>query len=238
MFADPEGSLRGIVTRASLESVLAHYRASDWVADRVIVTGDLIQDDSLEAYEQFRNLMSPLNLRVHCIPGNHDIRDLMTTVCCAPPFSYCAYEEVRDWLIVGIDSCVSGDASGFVSDAELDRLDDIVHQSAARHVMVCLHHPPVLIGSKGLDSVGLKNRDAVMERLQSLGRVRIAAFGHVHQAFDEMQGELRTIATPSTCRQFKPRSDAFENDDKPPAYRRLSLHADGSVETDIVWVDA
>ena len=50
LFADPEGSLRGTNTRASLEKVLAHYAAGDWRADRVVVTGDIIQDDSAGAY--------------------------------------------------------------------------------------------------------------------------------------------------------------------------------------------
>jgi Icc protein len=89
--------------------VLDHYNAGDWRAQRVLVTGDLIQDDTPEAYDRFRELMLPLNLRVHCVPGNHDIRNLMRQVCCRPPFSYCAWEEIGNWLIIGIDSCVPRD---------------------------------------------------------------------------------------------------------------------------------
>ena len=240
MFADPDAELRDVVTRASLERVLTHYRESGWRADRVVATGDLIQDDSFEAYERFRELMLPLNLRVHCVPGNHDVRDLMKKVCCVPPFSYCAYEEVRNWLIVGIDSCLGddadGDASGEVSGKEFDRLEGIVANSTARHVMICLHHPPVLTGSKGLDSVGLRNRSEVVERLRALARVRVVAFGHVHQEIDEDVDGLRILATPSTCRQFKPLSDSFESDDKAPAYRRITLHGNGSIDTEVVWV--
>jgi uncharacterized protein YbaP (TraB family) len=181
LFADPDAELRDVVTRASLERVLTHYRESGWRADRVVATGDLIQDDSFEAYERFRELMLPLNLRVHCVPGNHDVRDLMKKACCVPPFSYCAYEEVRNWLIVGIDSCLDdeseGDAGGEVSGEELDRLEGVVADSTAPHVMVCLHHPPVLIGSKGLDSVGLRNRSEVVDRLRALARVRVVALG-------------------------------------------------------------
>ncbi|MDH3779000.1 MAG: metallophosphoesterase, partial [Gammaproteobacteria bacterium] len=82
LFAGADGELRGTVTAATLQRVLDHYTAGDWHAKRVLVTGDLIQDDSPEAYERFRELMLPLNLRIHCVPGNHDIRDLMRPVCC------------------------------------------------------------------------------------------------------------------------------------------------------------
>lgn len=93
------------------------------------------------------------------------------------------------------------------------------------------------MGSAWLDTVGLKNGEDVLERLRTLGRVRIAAFGHVHQEYDADHEGVRIIATPSTCRQFKPGSNDFAVDDNPPAYRRIELHADGSVETELVWVD-
>ena len=201
------------------------------------MTGDLIQDDTAEAYERFRDLLLPLDLRIHCVPGNHDIRDLMRAVCCRPPFSYCAYEELRDWLIVGIDSCIRGHAGGEVSNDELDRLSEIVGRSSAKHVMVCLHHPPVPVGSKWLDSVGLRNGDQVLDRLRSLNRVRLATFGHIHQEYDAEHDGMRIIGTPSTCRQFEPGSEKFAVDDNPPAYRRITLNADGSADTEVVWVD-
>jgi Icc protein len=202
----------------------------------VLVTGDLIQDDTPEAYDRFRELMLPLNLRVHCVPGNHDIRNLMRQVCCRPPFSYCAWEEIGNWLIIGIDSCVPDDAGGRVTSDELERLSEIVTGSPAKHVMVSLHHPPVPMGSKWLDTVGLKNGDEVLERLSSLKRVRIAAFGHVHQEYDQEHLGIRVIATPSTCRQFARGSDEFAVDDRPPAYRRIELNIDGSIDTELIWV--
>ena len=115
-------------------------------------------------------------------------------------------------------------------------MTDTIAGSKAKHVMVCLHHPPVPMGSKWLDTVGLANGEDFLERLQSAGRVRLAVFGHVHQAYDEEHDGIRIIATPSTCRQFKPQSEKFAVDERPPAYRRINLSADGSFETELVWV--
>ena len=229
--------MRGTVTQASLQRVLDHYRDGDWRADRIVITGDLIQDDSAEAYDRFRELLLPLNMRMHCVPGNHDIRELMRRVCCVPPFSYCAYEEIGDWLLIGLDSCIEDDAGGVLAKEELDRLSETVAKSSAKHVMVCLHHPPIPMGSKWLDTVGLRNGDEFLQHMSSLGRVRLAVFGHVHQAYDAEHKGIRIVATPSTCRQFKPGSDDFAVDEQPPAYRRITLHSDGSNDADLVWLD-
>lgn len=220
-----------------MQRVLDHYQAGDWRAERVIITGDLIQDDTAEAYDRFRELLLPLNMRMHCIPGNHDVRDLMRKVCCAPPFSYCAYEEIGDWMLVGLDSCITGDAGGVVAPEELERLSDTITHSDAKHVMVCLHHPPVAMGSAWLDTVGLRNGDVFLQQLRLLGRVRLAVFGHVHQPYDSEHEGIRIIGTPSTCRQFLPGSDEFAMDDRPPAYRRITLKNDGSSDAELVWVE-
>ena len=103
--------------------------------------------------------------------------------------------------------------------------------------MICLHHPPVPMGSTWLDTVGLDNGAEFLERITASGRFRIAIFGHVHQQYDAEHAGIRIIATPSTCRQFAEGSDEFALDDKPPAYRRINLHADGSFEHELIWLD-
>lgn len=224
------------MTYASLYAVLEHYRASDWRADVVIVTGDLIQDDSPRAYEHFCQLLGTLRLAVYCVPGNHDVRALMKAALVKPPFHYCDSLQTGNWLIIGVDSCVTGQAGGHLADGELDRLDAAIAASSAANVMVCLHHPPVPMGSKWLDTVGLENGDDFLARVGASGKVRLAIFGHVHQPYDADHGGVRIIGTPSTCRQFEQGSDDFAVDDTPPAYRRISLNADGSYDHHIVWL--
>jgi len=236
LFADTGGDLRGTVTYSSLCSVLDHYRDNNWCADLVVVTGDLIQDDSAGAYQHFRQLLEALQLPVYCVPGNHDIRALMREALAEPPFHYCESVQAGDWLITGIDSCVTGRAGGHIAAEELERLDTVIAAADAPYVMICLHHPPVPMGSKWLDSVGLENGEEFLERISVSGKVRLAIFGHVHQPYDADHGGVRIIATPSTCRQFAQGSEEFAVDDTPPAYRRISLYADGTFEHELVWL--
>jgi Icc protein len=224
------------VTYASLCSVLDHYRDNDWRADLVVVTGDLVQDDSAGAYEHFCQLLASLQLPVYCVPGNHDVRALMRDALAEPPFHYCASAESGNWLITGIDSCVTNHAGGHVEAAELARLDNEIASSRAENVMVCLHHPPVQMGSKWLDTVGMDNGAEFLERIAASGKVRLAIFGHVHQPYDAEHGGVSIVATPSTCRQFAQGSDDFAVDDNPPAYRRISLFADGKYDHELVWL--
>ena len=236
LFADRHGALRGAVTYDTLQSVLAHYRESDFEADFIALTGDVVQDDSTEAYEHCRELLSSLGLPVLCVPGNHDVRHLMRDLLPNPPFSYCGSVEYGNWLITGIDSCSAGRAGGKVAERELRRMDETISTSDAGNVMICLHHPPVPMHSKWLDTVGLDNGDEFLARARSSGRVRAAIFGHVHQDYDAVHDGIRLLATPSTCRQFLPHADEFAVDDRPPAYRRIELLPDGSINPELIWV--
>lgn len=216
--------------------MLAHVEESGWPADFVAMTGDLIQDDSREAYRRFRAHFLPLGLPILCVPGNHDVRELMQDELAREPFRYCGAIARRNWLCVGIDSCRSNSAGGHVTDSEIERLERIVAGSDAEHVLVCLHHPPLPVGSAWLDQVGLDNGDEFLERVAAIGRVRGCLFGHVHQSVEvEVRGIL-ILGTPSTCRQFLPGSDEFALDVRPPAYRRVVLGDDGSIADELIWV--
>jgi Icc protein len=236
LFADRSGELRGVATFASLRCVLDHYRDGDWQADIALVTGDIVHDDSTQAYGHFAQLLGALEVPVYCLPGNHDVRALMQEVLPDPPFHYCETLAHDNWLVVSIDSCVAGSARGQVPTVELDRLDAEIAATDAAHVMVCLHHPPVLMRSRWLDSVGLENREELLQRVAASGKVRLVAFGHVHQPYDAEHDGVRIIGTPSTCRQFKQGSALFAVDDNPPAYRRIRLLDDGSIENELVWL--
>jgi Icc protein len=236
LFAEADGSLRGRVTFDSLQEVLGHIGRSAWNADLVQVTGDIVQDYTREAYLRFRDVMVALNKPVHCVPGNHDAPLVMREVLGREPFHYCDAVVAGNWLIAGVDSYMEGNAAGHVDDGELDRLDRLVADTAADHVMVCLHHPPVAVGSQWLDDVSLRNGEQFLKRVAASGKVRLVIFGHVHQAFDGGYESTRILGTPSTCRQFATGSDSYSLDDNPPAYRRIELHGNGQVDTELVWV--
>jgi Icc protein len=103
--------------------------------------------------------------------------------------------------------------------------------------MVCLHHHPVPMSSRWLDDVGLANAAEFLQAIDAHRNVRAVVWGHVHQNYDALRKGVRLLATPSTCAQFLPHADNFAVDRRPPAYRTFELRADGSLLTEVVWLE-
>ncbi len=230
------GRLRGVETDSSLQHALeqAYARIPDF--EVMLLTGDLVQDDP-KGYLRLRSILGNLAQPVLCIPGNHDDPVAMRRELNVAPFRICGAHEFGDWQFVMLDSYEPGRVGGRLSAAELARLDDALGRSA-KFAVVCLHHHPIDMGSRWLDTVGLANPDEFWRVIDTHPNVRAVVWGHVHQAFDGRRGAVRLFGTPSTCAQFVPKSDGFCIDSRPPAYRTFALGADGSVHTAIHWVDS
>jgi Icc protein len=229
--------LRGIATLPSLEATLANAQRHDWPPDAVLVTGDLVQDDPA-GYAHFRRLLGALRLPVLCLPGNHDDPEAMRRELNCEPFVTGGSVDLGLWRIVLLDSTIPGSAAGRLGTQSLKALDAALAEAPQRHALVCLHHHPVPMGSRWLDRVGLQNADTFLEVVDRHRNVRGIVWGHVHQSYDSVRNGVRLLATPSTCAQFLPRSEQFALDRRPPAYRTLELKADGSIATDLIWVES
>lgn len=173
---------------------------------------------------------------VLCIPGNHDPGNLLAERLTAAPFVTDAPIVAGNWSLIGMDSTVTGRAGGLLGDAELDRTRTLIDSAQQDFIALCLHHPPIRLRSRWLDGVGLDDSDRLLALLEEYDSIRLVLFGHAHQAAEAVHANARILGTPSTCRQFKPKSDEFALDNRPPAYRRITLNDDGSTLSDLVWV--
>jgi Icc protein len=228
--------LRGIATLPSLEATLANARLRDWPPDAVLVTGDLVQDDPA-GYVHFRRVLGALGLPVLCLPGNHDEPEAMRRELDRAPFVVGGVVDLGLWRIVLLDSSVPGSTAGRLSAESLAALQSALAEAPQRHALVCLHHHPVPMASTWLDRVGLQNAGEFLAIIDRHPNVRGIVWGHVHQSYDAVRKGVRLLATPSTCAQFLPRAEHFALDRRPPGYRTLELQADGSILTEIVWVE-
>jgi Icc protein len=235
LFGDPARELRGVPTLPALRAVLAAARGHIAASSAILATGDLVQDDP-GGYAHFRNELGSLGRPVLCVPGNHDIVPAMRAELSAPPFQLGGTWDAGNWRVILLDSSVPGEVGGNFDVAALAWLEQALLHAGGRHVLVCLHHHPVAMNSRWLDTVGLANGNEFNALLKRYPAVRGVLFGHVHQQLDREVDGLRMIATPSTCSQFKPGSDDFATDDTPPAWRKLTLRADGGIESELHWL--
>jgi Icc protein len=239
LVGDPAGGMRGIVTLDTLRATLdlARRRCGGFQQlDAILATGDLVHDDP-DGYRWIARELGVLGPPVLCLPGNHDDPALMSDVFAEAPFQYCGHHDCGHWRIVMLDSMLPGSAAGRLSDAELQRLENALADARYKHALVVLHHHPIPSNSVWLDTVALEEPQRFLEILAKHPRVRGVLWGHVHQAFDGMHGNIRMMATPSTCVQFKPLVVDFELDTRPPGFRLLSLQDDGRIDSRIEWLE-
>ncbi|WP_290537348.1 metallophosphoesterase [Alcanivorax sp.] len=212
LFADTQGKLLGLNTQFSLEKVLELIHREQPNPDLILATGDLSQDASLESYQRLGEALSSFTAPVYWLEGNHDKPAPMLKAL------NCDRERMSPCVLVKF-------------------LDDALAAANGEHLMVCLHHHPVPMECAWLDTQVVGSAEQFFAVIDRHPRVRAIIWGHVHQEYDEQRNGVRLLAVPSTCVQFKPKSEDFAVDDANPGYRWLDLHPDGRIDTAVSRVE-
>ena len=239
LHAATDSRMRGVTTHQTFLSVLEYaQRDAHWPPDAILVSGDIVQDESRAGYERFKETLAPFDLPVFCIPGNHDDPKLMVEILGTAPFKVGGDVRLGSWSFVLLNTFLTGEDAGGLGEKRLHRLEAALREQVKQHVLVCMHHQPIPMGSAWLDGVGLRDAADFLEIIDAYDNVRGVLWGHVHQASDRYRGNVRFLSTPSTCSQFLPHSDFFAIDDRPPGLRWLELNPDGTIDTVVEWVEA
>ena len=125
---------------------------------------------------------------------------------------------------------------GHLADAELDFLARCLAQNPRSPTLLFMHHPPVPVGCAWLDAQRIDHAERLEAILRRHTNVRGIFTGHVHQEFHAHWAGTEVHTTPSTCFQFRAASRDFALCDQPPGYRRIDLHADGTLSTKVVFL--
>lgn len=236
LFADRGGRIGGLCSHDSLAAVLDHVRARHLAdTDALLLTGDLVNDEP-EGYAHLLASLESFTQPIFAIPGNHDRITPMRAACDKAQFQIGGHVDFAHWRLILLDSTIPGSDHGELSPLELQRLDAALASAGALHVLVALHHHPVALASAWLDPLGLRNASELFAITDRYPSVRAICWGHVHQAFEVRRNRVRLMSVPSTCVQFKPLSEEFATDATAPGYRRLLLHRDGTVESEVIRV--
>jgi len=233
LYADPAGCLLGLNTQLTFDLILEQLRERHWPADLVLATGDLIHDGSSVAYPRLHRQLATLGPPVYCLPGNHDepvqAERLLTggQVHATPCVRHGA------WGFIFVDSTRPGSEAGHLSSSALERLRECLQRHRHRHLLVCLHHQPVPVDSRWLDTMAVDNAAELFRLIDAAPQVRAVLWGHVHQVYEGERKGVRLLSCPSTCVQFLPRSGQFALDTLPPGYRWLKLYSDGRIDSGV-----
>jgi Icc protein len=233
LYADPGGRLLGQNTRDTLELVLELAANTIRSADRILLTGDLVHDESPAGYDYLHRRLLALGRPCNCLPGNHDDASHMRRWLAGGPVSLETSARCGDWNLVFLDSTVPGANGGHLDSGRLDLLEDALAAEPDSPALVCLHHQPLPVGSAWLDTMALDDPDAFFAVTDRRPQVRGVLWGHVHQEFAADRNGVILLGSPSTCVQFLPGSQDFAIDVRTPGFRWLDLHPDGRITTGV-----
>jgi len=236
LFAGLQETLKGVNTLNSLNAVVQDCCHKFPTPDLVLVTGDLSHDGSAASYRHVSSVLAELPAPLMFLPGNHDDVSVMQQQFSNGGISNERCRQMKGWNIIMLNTAMHDEEGGFLAVDELAFLDEMLQNWPEYPALVALHHPPVAVGSRWLDAIGLANSEEFFDVLDRYAQVRGVIFGHIHQAFDMQRKGVHLMGTPSTCIQFMPHDDVVALDYQKPGYRQLALHADGRVETSVIRI--
>lgn len=235
LFADRSARLLGVSTWDSFESVLSRALDQTPPAHGLVLTGDLIHDESPHAYLRLGRALHATGLPCFCIPGNHDRRDLMANGLGMLAMPEVSARRLWSWNLIFLDSAVAGLDGGRLGEVQLKAVDEILRLEQLP-TLIFLHHHPCPVGSAWMDTMGVENGEELLEICDHHPNVRALVFGHIHQSFAARRNGYSLLGAPSTCVQFLPGSADFAMDELTPGYRELVLHSDGRLETSVTRI--
>ena len=233
LLEDPQKTFAGINPYQALETVLNDVVAKHQF-DLMINTGDIAQEDTQITYQQYLDLVARLNTPHFFIRGNHDesadfpIED---------PNHRFQVIVVGKWCIILLNSQVDQHVNGYLDQDQLQQLSTTLQNYADHHMIIALHHHTFAVGCAWLDKHSLQNADEFLACITPYPNVKAVLCGHVHQEFSLKHQHIEFLSSPSTFLQFKPNSDDFSLDDRPSGYRMLELHPNGTLKSQVYYLD-
>ena len=152
--AEPEDCLR-----AAVEAILALPQRPD----ALLVSGDLTDSGAPAEYARVRELLAPLGLEPHVIPGNHDLRGPLREAFGLPGEGEEHASHVADLgplRLVCLDSTVPGAEGGALDEGRIEWLDAALGEDRETPTVIAMHHPPLRTEIPTFERIGLAPRVA------------------------------------------------------------------------------
>ena len=247
LLADPAGLCRGRAPLALLQHALeqahAQLQATGLLPDRLLISGDLCQDESWGGYRRLAEALADSPFSALAPPlllaGNHDhalaLRSALGRQAVLSP----ALLDWGSWQLLLLDSHLPGQVGGRLGPRQLAWIAAQLPRSD-RPLLVAVHHPPMAIGDPGFDAIGLEDGAELLALLRGSHRWRGLLFGHVHQhwsgtlALADGRRTALLLGCPSTLCPFGPVQPCPLGRAQQPGGRLLELGSDGALREQLL----
>jgi 3',5'-cyclic AMP phosphodiesterase CpdA len=174
--------------------------------DALLVSGDLTDNGAPEEYRRLRELLAPLDLEPHVLPGNHDLRAPLREAFGLPgegdePASHAV--DLGPLRLICLDSTIPGAEGGALDGGRIEWLDAVLAEKREKPTVVAMHHPPLRTEMPPFEAIGLapESREALTEVLDRHPQVARVVAGHVHRAIVAELAGRAVVTVPSTYLQ-------------------------------------
>ena len=175
--------------------------------DLVLITGDLVEHPVPQTYGHFRDLISPLEMPVYLMPGNHDDPAIMcdffrdTPLFPGEPPHYQYAIEGPGFRTLALNSHYDGSELPFFGARRLQWLQYEL-ESSDQPTLIAIHHPPMKTGVGFIDMVGEQRHRELGELLTSHPQAIKVICGHGHLDLNGMLGNIPVQMVGSIAHQL------------------------------------
>jgi Icc protein len=227
--SDPHIRLGDDAPDRALAAAVAAVAALDPAPDAVLVSGDLADTADPREYARVRELLAPLPMPYHVLPGNHDSVPELEKVF--GPAEYAV--DAGDLRLVAIDSTIpGGPGDGRIP---VERLE--AQLTNGKPTIVAMHHAPLVTGVPPMDQLGVprEDREALAELLRRHPEVKRIVTGHLHRTIVGAVGGVPIFTCPGVHLQLELdfKGGEIGTNDDPPGYA-LHLLLDGEVTSHVL----
>jgi Icc protein len=238
----PRGGTLEFDTEASLRRVVETVRTLDPVPAFAVLGGDLASPDLIDrarvltpdeyepSYRLLAEILAGLPCPVRLLVGNHDHRVAFNRVlrhdAPTPDAPHYYSFDHQGYHFVALDSHEPGQAGGFLDAEQLAWLREDLKLHRERPTMAFVHHHPWPLGLQWIDTMTLRNGDALIAVLREHPALRWLICGHVHLDQAIQRGGITMLTTPATCLQLSKVSQAMKFLPGPPGFRIVDVAGD------------
>ena len=194
--ADDEGASVRQLKRAMAQ-------ATDYKADIILLTGDLVNDERADEYAVLAQALIDPPAPLYLMPGNHDDRALIRNTFknhsylpAAGPLSYTI--DTFPVRIVAVDQIVPGQTHGLLTQEGAEWLDEALSAAPAAPTILALHHPPFATYDLLFDTIALRDAGLLASVVARHRQVARVICGHHHRAAVGQIAHAPAIIAPSS----------------------------------------
>lgn len=204
---DGKLSFRVVDTPKCLAVAAKHLLELSQKPDMMVLTGDLADSGDEHAYRMLYEALSPLNIPIYAVPGNHDRRDRMRAILkgwCpenaeTEPWLCYAVEE-KEVRFLMMDSMSPGSHSGHVPEPCAAWLERELARRPHVPALLFMHHPPFITGMGAMDEP-YENVDRLRGILEKAPWVRLCC-GHMHRPIFTQWAGVMALTAPAASMQI------------------------------------